>query len=250
LLVIALGPVAACIGEAQVFTQPSPYTLCQSPGPAICGVPNVPTREYYYPTRTPGACFKAEAIRLMETPWMNAQAAAWSADPRVQEIVVAARGVEVLVYDGFRLVRTHGVLDDLGPIDDLAAQRVSFYFGVTMSEARAWLVASRLLQIGRYGSNGALEEQLEQELANAAGDIALRVKTYFGDAGVVKLMPRFAATWGYRVPTCHYPSYECHYYNVRRAVPVGSPYPEVCTPVGRAALVSRCGSVEWEGRGE
>lgn len=250
MLVMALGTLAT-LADAQVC--PTIYPPCTVP--SAWGTLNVPTREYYYPTRGPGACYKTEAIRQMATPWMNAQASSWSADPRVQEIVVMARGVDILVFDGLRLVRTRGVLEDRGPIDDLAVQRISIYFNVNMSEARAWLIASRLMQIGHYGEHFAFEAQLEQELTNAAGDIALRVETYFGDAGVAALMPRFAVAWGLRMPVyAHSPRCMCGcHHHLRYGEPVSQgtfSYPEVCTPVGAAAEGATCGAIEWGGVGE
>ena len=158
---------------------------------------NAPTAEYYDSSPVGIGCYKTEAIRQLVTPLMEEQAAAWSADPRVRELVTLSRAVDNLVFDGMRLVRIRGVLVDNGPIDDFTVYRTVFYFNVTPAEARAWLLASRLMQMSHFKDNGAALMVMEQDLSDTAVDLALRLKTYFGDNAVFILMPHFAEEWGW-----------------------------------------------------
>lgn len=157
----------------------------------------VPCQQYYIPYESGIARYKIEAVRALASPEMRAEASRWSIDPRVQELIVSAKALDSLVYDGFRLVRTRGVLTTLEAIDQSAVYRTVMYFNVAPHEAYAWLLASRLMQMSQFKNDGVALATIERELMDTALDIQMRLKTYFNTNDVVRLMPRFFEGEGY-----------------------------------------------------
>jgi len=150
-----------------------------------------PSSGYYrvYPSGL--SVYKIEAMRALVSPAMRDEAAHYSLDLRVQELICLARALDALTYDGFRLVRIRGALVCDGQIDASAVERTTYYFNVTPAEAYAWLLASRLMQMSHFKDDGVALMAVEGELYDTASDLAARLRTYFGDAGVAYFMPRF-----------------------------------------------------------
>ena len=170
------------------------FTLCASFAMAADGDKPAP---YFVQMPSGFSIYKIEAMHQLVTPVTAKEAQAWSRDERVQELIGLAEGVDRLLYDGFRLVRFRGALVTNDAIDAYAIDRAVYYFNVTSSEAKAWLLASRLMQMSKFKDDGAALVAIEQELLNTAGDIYYRLQTYVGQKAALSYMPRMAYGWGF-----------------------------------------------------
>ncbi len=150
---------------------------------------------YYRACQSGIGCYKMEAIRQMITPQMRRDAIAWSNDPRLRELVAMAGALDALMFDGVRLVKERGLLVDTDAIDEFAVCRTVFFFKVNPQQARAWLLASRLIQMEKTRDEVNALALMEVEMSDTAADLALRLRTYFGDKNAMALMPHFAWQW-------------------------------------------------------
>lgn len=160
---------------------------------AVCLVPLLAQAEYYRPFEGGYARYKLEAVRQLVTPQMHATAEALSTDRNVQEVVEMALALDGFVYDGMRLVRTRGLLVTTGEVSEDAIGRTVIYYGVTREEAKAWLLASRAMQVTGYKTGESLPV-LEFDMVATADDLQRRLETYFPEEVVWKLMPNFIWT--------------------------------------------------------
>jgi hypothetical protein len=160
-----------------------------------CLLPMVAQAEYYRPLSGGYSRYKLEAVRQLVTPLMRIHAEILTTDPDLQEQAEMALALDRFVFDGLRLVRERGMLVTSGPIDDSAYGRAMIYFGVSLEEAQAWLLASRALQMTGFVPGVSLPV-LETDMLGTAGDLRMRLETYFSPEIVRALMPRF----GWREP--------------------------------------------------
>jgi hypothetical protein len=156
-----------------------------------CLLPLVAQAEYYRPLSGGYSRYKLEAVRQLVTPMMRIEAEILTTDPNLQEQAEMALALDRFVFDGLRLVRERGMLVTSGPIDDSAYGRAMIYFGVNLEEAQAWLMASRALQMSGFVPGVSLPV-LETDMLGTAGDLRMRLETYFPPEVVHSLMPRFA----------------------------------------------------------
>lgn len=155
----------------------------------------VPQAQYFRPMSAGLSDFKIAAMQELMTPDMMAGVSYMSTDPRIQEMVGLSRALDVLLYDGLRLVRYRGALVTNGAVDQNAVDRAVYYFNVNATEAKAWLVASRLMQVIDFKDDGAALTALEYDLMQTASDLYLRLRTYIGNDAALRCMPRIAAHW-------------------------------------------------------
>lgn len=154
--------------------------------------------QYFHTFGSGASEFKIAALQELVSQDTVAQAAAWSSDARVQELAGLSQAIDILLYDGLRLVRYRGALITEGAIDERAIERAVYFFNVTPQEAKAWLLASRLMQMANFKDDGAALAALEHDLIATAGDLYLRLATYVGPHRALSCMPRLAHLWTYQ----------------------------------------------------
>jgi hypothetical protein len=160
---------------------------------------------YYRPFSSGQARYKLEAIRLTATPAMEQRAVSYSYDPRVQELIIMAQALDSFIFDGLRLVRQRGVLQTPGPIDQAAIDRATVFFNITPTEARAWLLASRAMQLSGYEEEGIALILAERDMIATAQDLLQRLQTYFSAETAIAFMPRLGWIDGQPVPALDLP---------------------------------------------
>jgi hypothetical protein len=165
--------------------------------------------EYYYAMPSGMSRYKLEAARQLVGPQIRANAAVYTSDERISELIATAYGLDSLLYDGVRLVRFRGALVTNDALDDYAIARAVHFFNVTPREAKAWLLASRLLQFQDFKDEGVGVTMLEQEICESANDIYWRLATYFGEEKAIAFLPHFRSRyantpmmskWQYELP--------------------------------------------------
>jgi|GEM_PF-2087497 hypothetical protein len=147
--------------------------------------------------------YKMEAMKLLVTPTIKESAKRMTDDLVWRERIEMAMSTDSLFYDGLRLVRSRGVITGDNSLDDLTVYRAVKAFSVTPKEAKAWLVASRLMQMGEFKDDGVALTGVEESVLHTSSELFCQLRAKFGFESACRIMPRLSVTLGYAVDRDH-----------------------------------------------